>query len=62
MCIRDRPAEYKDFTADLTNFLAYAAEPGKADRIALGWTVMFYLLLLFGVAYLMKREYWKDVH
>lgn len=56
------PAEYKDFTADLTNFLAYAAEPGKADRIALGWKVMFYLLLLFGVAYLMKREYWKDVH
>lgn len=56
------PEEYKAFTADLTNFLAYAAEPGKADRIALGWKVMFYLLIFFGVAYLLKREYWKDVH
>lgn len=56
------PAEYKAFTADLTNFLAYAGEPGKADRLSLGWKVVAYMLLLFGVAYLMKREYWKDVH
>lgn len=56
------PEEYKSFTGDLTNFLAYAGEPGKADRISLGWKVIFYLLLFFGVAYLLKREYWKDVH
>jgi ubiquinol-cytochrome c reductase cytochrome c1 subunit len=56
------PDEYKAFTADLTNFLAYAAEPGKADRQSLGWKVLFYLLIFFGVAYLLKREYWKDVH
>lgn len=54
--------DYQAFTADLTNFLAYAAEPGKADRISLGWKVMFYLFLLLGVAWLLKREYWKDVH
>lgn len=56
------PEEYEAFTADLTNFLAFAAEPGKADRIALGWKVMFYLLLLLGVTYLLKREFWRDVH
>jgi len=56
------PEEYEAFTADLTNFLAFAAEPGKADRIALGWNVMFYLLLLFGMTYLLKREFWRDVH
>lgn len=56
------PEEYEAFTTDLTNFLAFAAEPGKADRIALGWKVMFYLLLLFGVSYLLKREFWRDVH
>ncbi len=56
------PEEYEAFTADLTNFLAFAAEPGKADRIALGWNVMFYLVLLFGLTYLLKREFWRDVH
>ncbi|MEQ9478114.1 MAG: cytochrome c1 [Algiphilus sp.] len=56
------PEEYEAFTADLTNFLAFAAEPGKADRIALGWNVMFYLFLLFGLTYLLKREFWRDVH
>lgn len=56
------PDEYKKRAADLTNFMAYAAEPGKQDRIALGKKVMLYLLILFGLAYLLKKEYWRDVH
>lgn len=56
------PDEYQTFTADLTNFLAYAGEPGRADLESLGWKVILYLALFFGVAYLLKREYWKDVH
>lgn len=56
------PAEYKAFVSDLVNFMAYAAEPGRSDRIALGWKVMLYLLLLLAVTYLLKQEYWKDVH
>jgi ubiquinol-cytochrome c reductase cytochrome c1 subunit len=56
------PQEYRAFTADLTNFMIYAAEPGRADRISMGWKVMLYLLVLWGLAYLLKREYWKDVH
>jgi ubiquinol-cytochrome c reductase cytochrome c1 subunit len=55
-------AEYRQFTADITNFLAYAAEPGKAARISLGWKVLFFLLIFWGLAYALKREYWKDVH
>lgn len=56
------PEEYRAFTADLTNFLAYAGEPGKAARISRGWKVMFYLFLLLLLTWLVKREYWKDVH
>lgn len=56
------PAEYKAFVSDLVNFMAYAAEPGRSDRVSLGWKVMLYLLLLLAVTYLLKKEYWKDVH
>lgn len=55
-------SEYRQFTTDLTNFLSYAAEPGKAARISLGWKVLFFLLLLGALAYALKREYWRDVH
>lgn len=56
------PSEYRDFVADLTNFMTYAAEPGRERRKALGWKVLLYILLFWGLAYLLKKEYWKDVH
>jgi len=48
--------------ADLVNFLTYMAEPTKNKRVSLGLIVLLYLSVLFGFAYWMKREYWKDVH
>lgn len=56
------PEQYKGFVADLTNFLAYAAEPGRSARVALGLKVMLYLFVLLGLTYLLKKEFWKDVH
>lgn len=56
------PDAYKKFVADTVNFMAYAAEPGKAQRISLGIKVLLFLLLFTGLAYLLKKEYWKDVH
>jgi ubiquinol-cytochrome c reductase cytochrome c1 subunit len=56
------PEEYKQFTADLTNFLVYAAEPARNARMSKGWDVVAFLLLFMFVAYLLKKEYWKDVH
>ncbi len=53
---------YAKRVADLTTFMAYASEPGKQNRIALGKKVMVYLLILFVCAYLLKKEYWRDVH
>lgn len=55
------PEEYKKFVGDLTNFMVYAAEPGRNHRISTGWTVLIFLSLFFVIAYLLKKEYWKDV-
>jgi len=55
----------EDFDAtvrDLVNFLDYMGEPVKLQRQSLGIKVMLFLLLFFVVAYLLKKEYWKDVH
>ncbi|GAC1632287.1 MAG: cytochrome c1 [Nevskia sp.] len=56
------PEEYRDFVADLTNFMDYAAEPGKRDRIHTGFKVLLFLLLLLILTYLLKKEFWKDIH
>jgi ubiquinol-cytochrome c reductase cytochrome c1 subunit len=56
------PAEYERFVGDIVNFMAYAAEPGRLGRVGLGMKVMLFLLLFTFLAWLLKREYWKDVH
>ena len=56
------PKEFDRAVRDLVNFLDYMAEPGKHDRQALGVKVILFLLVFLVVAYLMKKEFWKDVH
>lgn len=53
---------YKRAVSDLVNFLVYLGEPIQLKRHAIGTWVIVYLLVLLVVVYLMKREYWKDVH
>jgi len=53
--------EYDDMTADITNFMAYMADPIKETRHRIGWLVMLFLLGLLVVAYFLKKEYWKNV-
>lgn len=55
------PAEYDDMIADLVNFMAYSADPIKQTRHRIGTMVILFLLVLLVVAYLLKKEYWKDV-
>jgi len=55
-------AEFDRTVRDLVNFLAYMGEPIKQQRMALGVKVLLFLLVFFVVAYLLKKEYWKDVH
>ena len=54
--------EYDVFARDLTNFLEYTAEPSKLDRQAMGYWVIGFLFIFLIFAYLLKVEYWKDVH
>ncbi|MDE1923002.1 MAG: cytochrome c1 [Gammaproteobacteria bacterium] len=56
------PAQYDRFVRDIANFLDYTAEPIKAQRESMGIFVTLFLLVFFAFAYLLKKEYWKDVH
>ena len=47
---------------DLTTFLAYMGEPVQLERRSLGIYVILFLMVFTVLAYLMKKEYWRDVH
>lgn len=53
---------FRQAAADLTNFLTYAAEPIALTRERIGVYVLVFLAILLVPAYLLKKEYWKDVH
>jgi ubiquinol-cytochrome c reductase cytochrome c1 subunit len=56
------PNEYKEMVGDITNFMVYAAEPGRNQRMGLGVGVLAFTVLFGILCYLLKAEYWKDVH
>lgn len=55
-------AKYDQAVLDLVNYLDYTGEPAKLVRYDLGVKVILFLLILLIPAYLMKKEFWKDVH
>ena len=55
------PEEFDSAMRDLTNFLVYMGEPAKLHRIKYGMYVMLFLLVFFGLAFMLKHEYWRDV-
>ncbi|EIC19572.1 cytochrome c1 [Thiorhodovibrio frisius] len=56
------PEEYDNMARDITNFLTYVGEPIKLERRRLGVYVLLFLAVLGYLSYLLKKEYWKDVH
>lgn len=56
------PEQYRQDARDVATFLEYVGEPAALQRERYGLWVLLYLLLFTGVAYLLKHEYWKDVH
>jgi ubiquinol-cytochrome c reductase cytochrome c1 subunit len=54
--------EYLKTVNDLVNFLVYVGEPAQIQRKKTGVIVILYLLVLLVIVYLLKKEYWKDVH
>jgi len=54
--------EYDALVGDLTNFMAYMAEPAKQQRNQLGWFVLLFLSVLLVLTFKLKKAYWKDIH
>jgi len=52
---------YDKQVADLVGFLVWAGEPSAGFRKTLGLGVLAFLFVFFGVAYALKKEFWKDV-
>ncbi len=63
--IKEGELSAKDFDSsmvDLVNFLEYIGEPIKRERKGMGVYVLLFIVFFTAVAYLLKKEYWKDVH
>lgn len=56
------PEEFEQAAYDLVNFLYYVGEPSRLDRERIGGFVLLFLALLLVFAWLLNREYWKDIH
>ena len=53
---------YRDTVRDLVNFLDYSAEPAKLIRISYApWVLLFVSVFTF-LAYMLKVNYFRDVH
>ncbi len=55
------PREYNAYVGDLTNYMAFMAEPGKQQRQQIGWWVLLFLGVMLILARKLKKEYWKDI-
>jgi ubiquinol-cytochrome c reductase cytochrome c1 subunit len=54
--------EFDRVVRDISNFLAYVAEPAAMKRSFLGvWVILFLAAFTF-LTWLLKAEYWRDVH
>ncbi len=58
---RMNPEEYDAFVGDLTNYMAYMAEPKQQNRKHIGIWVLLFLGVLLVMAKKLKEEYWKDI-
>lgn len=56
------PKEFDTMVTELVNFLEYVGEPVQLERQRMGKYVLFFLLIFTIIAYLLKKEYWKDIH
>jgi ubiquinol-cytochrome c reductase cytochrome c1 subunit len=53
--------EYNALVGDLTNYMAFMAEPAKQQRKHTGLWALLFLGVLLVLAIKLKKEYWKDI-
>jgi ubiquinol-cytochrome c reductase cytochrome c1 subunit len=56
------PEQYRQAARDLTSFLEYVSEPAALQRGKYGIWVLLFIAAFTLLAYMLKKEYWKDVH
>jgi len=54
-------AEFDQVARDIVNFLDYIGEPMRLERRSLGIKVIGFLLVFLLIAWMLKREIWRDV-
>ncbi len=54
--------EFDGVARDLTAFLSYVGEPAQLKRRSMGKWVLLFIGVFFVLAYMLKKEYWKDIH
>ncbi len=54
--------EFSGAMRDLTNFMDYIAEPIKPWRERFGKYIIIFLLIMLVPVWLLRKEYWKDLH
>ena len=59
---RESPALYHKQVAEIVAFLRYASDPSVFERRAIGRYVLGILILFTILAYLLKKDYWRDIH
>ena len=55
-------SEYDQTVYDLVAFLDYVSEPYRQTRHNVGTGVIIFLFFFLILAYLLKKEFWKDIH
>ncbi len=54
--------EFDATVGDLVNYLDFMSEPAKLVRYKLGYIVLAFLFVLLILTYLLKKEFWKEIH
>lgn len=55
-------AEYDKAILDLVNFLEYTGEPARLESERIGKWVLVFIVVLFIFVYLLKKDFWRDLH
>ena len=53
--------DFQTFVRDTVNFLDYMSEPSQLKRKAIGVWVLMFLAVFLVLAYMLKKQIWKDV-
>lgn len=53
--------EYDETIRDLVNFLKYSGEPSRLQSESIGKGALVFVFIFFIFAYLLKKDYWRDL-